>query len=146
MSAIPIGKSRAVRHGVKIAILAFGSLVEPCKEIAEEFQATLIDMRFIKPLDKNAIQSVLEEHDYLVTVEENAIAGGAGSGVNELVSSMGKAIPILNIGLQDNFIQHGTREECLQQAGLDVVGIRRQISAFLANDPRNHPRSSVQHL
>ena len=145
MAAIPLGESRLLKSGHKVAILAFGSMVEPCKEIADKLNATLIDMRFIKPLDRKAIKSAVEQHQYLVTVEENAIAGGAGSGINELVATLGKAIPILNIGLADNYIQHGTREECLQQAGLDTPGIFNQINTFLEQDsPSRQPLSSIQ--
>jgi 1-deoxy-D-xylulose-5-phosphate synthase len=145
MSSIPLGQSRKLKSGRKLAILAFGSLVEPCRQIAEDLDATLIDMRFIKPLDKLAVSSAVDQHDYLVTVEENAVAGGAGSGVNELIASTGKAIPTLNIGLADNYIQHGTREECLQQAGLDTEGIRKQIRAFLDVESRiRRPLSSLQ--
>ena len=145
MSAIPLGQSRILRTGQNVAILAFGSMVGPCRQIADQLDATLIDMRFIKPLDRQAVESSVEHHDYLVTVEENAIAGGAGSGVNELVSALGKAVPTLNIGLKDNFIQHGTREECLQQAGLDASGILRQITIFLGKGaPDSRSLSSVQ--
>jgi len=145
MRAIPLGQSRTLKSGRRVAILAFGSLVEPCRKIADQLDATLIDMRFIKPLDSLAIQTAVENHEFLVTVEENAIAGGAGSGVNEMVTLMRKTIPTLNIGLRDTFIQHGTREECLQQAGLDASGILRQISEFLDRDaPDSLSMSSVQ--
>lgn len=145
MSTIPLGQSRMLRTGRRVAILAFGSMVEPCLQIADQLDATLIDMRFIKPLDRQAVQTTVQHYEFLVTVEENAIAGGAGSGVNELVAAMGKAIPTLNIGLKDTFIQHGTREECLQQAGLDAGGILRQITEFLdQGTPGNRSLSSVQ--
>jgi 1-deoxy-D-xylulose-5-phosphate synthase len=145
MSMIPLGQSRMLRTGRRVAILAFGSMVEPCLGIADQLDATLIDMRFIKPLDRQAVQTSVQHHEFLVTVEENAIAGGAGSGVNELVAAMGKAIPTLNIGLTDTFIQHGTREECLQQAGLDAGGILRQITEFLdQRTPDSRSLSSVQ--
>jgi 1-deoxy-D-xylulose-5-phosphate synthase len=127
MTAIPLGKSLPVRQGRNIAILAFGSMVELCTPVAEQLDATLINMRFVKPLDKKAILSAAEGHSGLVTVEENAIAGGAGSGINELLAAAGVSAEILNIGLDDNFIQHGTREECLHQAGLDSEGIYAKI-------------------
>lgn len=144
MSSIPLGQSRTLRHGQNLAILTFGSMLEPCIDIAEQLDATLIDMRFIKPLDREAILSAARNHAHLVTVEENAIAGGAGSGVNEVVLSSGNPVPLLNIGLGDSFIQHGTREECLHQAGLDKVGILNQISIFLGPGfQHNHPRNTV---
>jgi len=137
MSAIPLGESRTLRSGRTVAILAFGSVVETCRKIAEQLDATLIDMRFIKPLDRQAIQSASEQHEFLVTVEENAVAGGAGSGVNELIARIGSTIPILNLGLVDDFIPHGTREECLEFAGLDAASILSGIRHFLAEKSRH---------
>jgi 1-deoxy-D-xylulose-5-phosphate synthase len=136
MQAITIGKSRLLRQGKDVAILAFGSMVEPCQDVAQSLDATLIDMRFVKPLDREAIVNAALQHARLVTVEENAVAGGAGSGVNELLAAEGQQVPILNVGLADNFIQHGTREECLHLAGLDTEGIRARIIRFLAS---GHP-------
>ena len=133
MQAITIGKSRLLRQGKEVAILAFGSMVEPCQGLAQSLDATLIDMRFVKPLDREAIMNAAVQHARLVTVEENAVAGGAGSGVNELLAAEGQQVPILNIGLADNFIQHGTREECLHLAGLDAEGIQARIIRFLAS-------------
>jgi 1-deoxy-D-xylulose-5-phosphate synthase len=133
MQAITIGKSRLLRQGKDVAILAFGSMVEPCQDVAQSLNATLIDMRFVKPLDREAIVNAALQHARLVTVEENAVAGGAGSGVNELLAAEGQQVPMLNVGLADNFIQHGTREECLHLAGLDTEGIRARIIRFLAS-------------
>jgi len=132
MQAIPIGQSRRIRQGKEIAILAFGSMVEPCRRVAERLEATLIDMRFVKPLDRDAVLDAAAQHERLVTVEENAVAGGAGTGVNELLASEGLQLPVLNIGLGDHFIQHGTREECLHLAGLDAEGIQARIMRFAA--------------
>lgn len=130
MQAITIGESRTLRQGKELAILAFGSMVEPCRGVAERLDATLIDMRFVKPLDRSAILDAAARHPCLVTVEENAVAGGAGSGVNELLASERLQTPILNIGLADGFIQHGTRAECLHLAGLDPEGIQARIVRF----------------
>jgi 1-deoxy-D-xylulose-5-phosphate synthase len=88
-------------------------------------------MRFVKPLDQTLINTLCESHDYIVTVEDNAIAGGAGSGVNEYILSQGIAKKILNIGLPDNFIKHGTQTEIHQELGLDAAGIIEQISQFI---------------
>jgi 1-deoxy-D-xylulose-5-phosphate synthase len=146
MTAIPLGQSSTLRQGQNLAIMAFGSMVETCREIAEQLDATLINMRFIKPLDREAILSAAANHTRLVTVEENATAGGAGSGVNEVLLASGNAIPTLNIGLDDTFVQHGTREECLHQAGLDAAGILDQIRPFLGPDfQTNRPRSTATH-
>jgi len=127
MTELPMGKSLTVRQGSDLAILAFGSMVEPCRSVAEQLDATLINMRFVKPLDLAAIRAVAAQHAHLVTIEENAIAGGAGSGVNEALAAEGIAADILNIGLDDDYIQHASREECLHQAGLDSEGILASI-------------------
>jgi 1-deoxy-D-xylulose-5-phosphate synthase len=128
MTVIPIGKSITLRQGSRLAILAFGSMVEPCRAVAEKLDASLVNMRFVKPLDREAILAVAGRHTHIVTVEENAIAGGAGSGINELLASEGISADILNIGLGDDYIQHATREECLHQAGLDSEGILAKIN------------------
>jgi 1-deoxy-D-xylulose-5-phosphate synthase len=130
MSNIPLGKSITLRQGRHLAILAFGSMVEPCRTVAERLDATLINMRFVKPLDREAILAAAASHAKLVTVEENAVAGGAGSGVNELLAAEGRVAEILNIGLGDSFLEHATREECLHQAGLDVDGILARVVRF----------------
>ena len=145
MTAIPLGKSLALRQGSELAILAFGSMVESCRSVAEQLDATLINMRFVKPLDREAIRSAAARHSHLVTVEENAIAGGAGSGVNEVLAAEGLSADILNIGLDDNYIQHGTREECLHQAGLDSEGITAKIiRRFGAGKHRPVPESNFR--
>jgi len=140
MTAIPLGKSVTLRQGSEIAILAFGSMVESCKTVAQQLDATLINMRFVKPLDREAIVLAATRHANLVTVEENAVAGGAGSGVNELLAAEGLQAGVLNIGLDDNYIQHGTREECLHLAGLDSEGILAKIiRRFGAGKQRSVP-------
>ena len=101
MAAIPLGKSLALRQGSELVILAFGSMVEPCRSVAQQLDATLINMRFVKPLDREALRSAAARHSHIVTVEENAIAGGAGSGVNEGLAAEGLSVEILNIGLDD---------------------------------------------
>ena len=146
MTVIPLGQSQTLKKGLDVAILAFGSMVEPCRLVAEKIDATLINMRFVKPLDREAILAAARDHSYLVTVEENVVLGGAGSGVNEIVLADGITIPILNIGLSDSFIQHGTREECLHQAGLDANGILDQIPNFPGPDYRrsHSPTAATQ--
>ena len=143
MKALDIGKSRVLRKGAGTAILAFGSMVQPCCEVAEETGATLIDMRFVKPLDRQAILEAAATHDRLVTVEENAIAGGAGSGVNELLASEGRSLPVLNIGIGDGYVQHGTRQECLHLAGLDTEGILSQVIEFIPENPGSDLRKNI---
>ena len=135
---IELGKAKLIRTmtGVssenKIAILNFGTTLAEAKLAAEELNATLVDMRFVKPLDQSFISKLCAEHDCIVTVEDNAIAGGAGSGVNEYILSQGIMKKILNIGLPDNFIKHGTQAEIHQELGLDSQGIIDKIKQFIA--------------
>jgi 1-deoxy-D-xylulose-5-phosphate synthase len=112
------------------AILNFGSTLDEAKIAAKELNATLVDMRFVKPLDLALIDEIVKNHDVIVTVEDNAIAGGAGSGVNEYILSQGIAIKILNIGLPDSFIKHGTQQEIHQELGLDSKGIIDKVNLF----------------
>jgi 1-deoxy-D-xylulose-5-phosphate synthase len=127
MTGVPIGQAETVLKGGSVAILAFGSMVHSCIELAAKMDATLVNMRFIKPIDSKTIRQMSETHDLLVTVEENAVAGGAGSAVNETLASLGITIPILNIGIPDQFIEHGSREDCLTAAGLDPENVTKQI-------------------
>ncbi len=131
MKAVPIGKAETVRRGSRVAILAFGSPLQAAAMVAEELDATLVNMRFIKPLDAGVIHEMATTHDLLVTVEENAIAGGAGSGVNELIAAAGGIVNILNIGLPDRYVDHGSREDCLAEVGLDKNGILEQVNTRL---------------
>ena len=98
--------------------------------IAERLDATVIDMRFVKPLDVALVLQVAAQHRALITVEENAVQGGAGSAVAEALVAAGVALPLHLIGIPDEFIEHGSREDCLQLAGLDAAGLARQIDAW----------------
>jgi 1-deoxy-D-xylulose-5-phosphate synthase len=133
MSLLPIGKAEVKRQGNHLAILAFGSMVTSALAVGEKIDATVINMRFVKPLDEALILEMAKTHDCLVTVEENVIAGGAGSGVNEFLAREHTLLPILNLGLPDRFVEQGTREECLSACGLDEAGIFASIEAFIAN-------------
>ncbi len=124
---VPIGKAVQRREGGGVAIFAFGSMVAPSLAVAEEFNATVYDMRFVKPIDEDAIRAAAESHELLVTIEENAIMGGAGSAVAEMLHRDGYRVPVLNLGLPDRFIEHGKPAEMLQGAGLDADGIARSI-------------------
>jgi len=135
MREIAIGKARIIREGEHVALLAFGSMVEPCREVASRLGATLIDMRFVKPLDRGAIMAAANGHERLVTVEENAVAGGAGSAVNEVLAAEHLDVPVLNLGLADTFLQHGTREEVLHLAGLDRDGLLASVQRFIGDAP-----------
>ncbi|KPW03908.1 1-deoxy-D-xylulose-5-phosphate synthase [Pseudoalteromonas sp. P1-8] len=132
MSAIEIGKARNIKQGNKVAILSFGTLLENAKVAAEELNATVIDMRFIKPLDTDAISELLGNHDVIVTLEDNAIAGGAGSAVNEYLAAIKADVTILNLGIPDEFIKHGTQDEMHAEMGLDASGILTSIKEFMA--------------
>jgi 1-deoxy-D-xylulose-5-phosphate synthase len=133
MRALPIGKGEirreAKRRTNRIAILAFGGVLHQALAAAEEIDATLANMRFVKPLDVELIGALVREHDALVTVEENVVAGGAGSGVAEALAAEGMVIPILHLGLPDRFIDHGDPAQLLAECGLDARGI---VAAVLA--------------
>lgn len=131
MTAIPIGKAEIRRDGKQIAILAFGPMLEPALEVGEELDATVVNMRFVKPLDEELIIRMAEQHDVLVTIDENQIAGGAGSAVNECLAAHNVLVPVLNHGLPDRFIQHGGRGDMLIDAGLDTPGLRKVIGEYL---------------
>jgi len=123
MSAIPIGKAEMRRKGKTIALLAFGSMVAPCLQVADELDATVVNMRFVKPLDEEMVLQVAAEHEFLVTVEENTVVGGAGSGINECLLANGIMKPVINHGISDRFLLHGSRQDVLKRAGLYPEGI-----------------------
>ena len=124
---LPIGQAQVRRIGNKIAILAFGSMVAPAELAGEALNATVVNMRFVKPLDEAVIEKLAKDHHMLVTVEENVVAGGAGSAVNEYLVRAGIELPILNLGLPDEFPAQGSRAELLTDCGLDAEGIQRTI-------------------
>lgn len=132
LEVLPLGQSRPIREGKKVAILCFGTLLTEAKQVADELDATLIDMRFVKPLDEAVIREVAASHDLLVTVEENAIAGGAGSAVLEFMQAEGIFTPVLLIGLPDKFIRHGTQGEIREELGLDAQSMLKRIQQRLA--------------
>ncbi|WP_315708097.1 1-deoxy-D-xylulose-5-phosphate synthase [Brenneria uluponensis] len=132
LQALPIGKGAIRRQGEKIAILNFGTLLPEARTVAETLNATLVDMRFVKPLDEALVETLASTHQALVTLEENAIMGGAGSGVNEFLMSKRLLVPVLNIGLPDRFIPQGVQGEIRSDLGLDAAGIEHQITQWLA--------------
>ena len=139
MTALPVGKAEVRRKGKGIALLAFGSMVTPALEVGDQLDATVVNMRFIKPLDEKLILQMAKDHDLLVTIEENAIPGGAGNGVNEVLNAHGCHTPLLTIGLPDSFIEQGTREEVLSLAGLDVPGLLKSIEASSKTQGKTKP-------
>jgi 1-deoxy-D-xylulose-5-phosphate synthase len=132
MQGLAVGKAECRRRGQGLAILAFGTMVSPSVEVAEALDATVYNMRFVKPLDRDAVLEAAATHDFLVTVEENARAGGAGSAVNEVLASFRNPTPILNIALPDRFVDQGSREELLAECALHAGGIREQIEHWRA--------------
>ncbi len=127
LTPLPIGRGRRIREGRDIAILNFGTLLSPALEAAEALNATVVDMRFVKPLDEELVLAMAQDHDLLVTLEENAIAGGAGSAVMEFLNSRNILQPVLQLGLPDTFVDHGKHGELLREVGLDAAGIQRSI-------------------
>ena len=131
MTSLPVGKAEVITQGKTLAILAFGSMLGAARLVADELGATLVNMRFVKPLDEALIRQLAKSHKLLVTIEENAVAGGVGSAVNEVVLAAGINVQIQNIGLPDRFIEHGSRDDCLAMAGLDADGILKQVHSRL---------------
>ena len=133
LQTLEIGKSKFIRQGEKIAILNFGTLLPNAKDVAEKLNATIIDMRFVKPIDEARILDVAQTHDIIVTLEENAIQGGAGSAVAEILNSHRKPTALLQLGLPDFFIPQGTQQEIMADLGLNSAGIEEKIQQFLKN-------------
>lgn len=131
MQALELGKGHIVREGKGTAILAFGTLLHHAKAAAEALDATLVDMRFVKPMDEALVLSLAASHDHFVTIEDNAIMGGAGSAVNELLMRNKQCKPVLNLGLPDRFVEQGTQQEIYALLGLDDAGIQLSIETWL---------------
>jgi 1-deoxy-D-xylulose-5-phosphate synthase len=123
----PWGKSVLRRQGQRLAILAFGTLLHPALKAAEGLNATVVDMRFVKPLDADAVLELARSHEGLITVEEGCVMGGAGSAVLECLAAAGLAMPVLQLGLPDRFVEHGDPAKLLSMCGLDAPGIERSI-------------------
>ena len=130
MQALEIGKGEVLREGSSVAILLFGSLLNEAHYAAEAFGATLVNMRFVKPIDESLIKSIAESHDLIITLEDNAINGGAGSAVNEYLNSQAIQIHVINLGIPDEYVEHATREEQLEEIGLTGEGIVKTITEF----------------
>ena len=129
LQSLPFGKGEVRREGAGIAILAFGTLLYPALEAAQKLRATVVNMRWAKPLDIELLLAIASSHEALVTVEEGAVMGGAGSAVNEALSAAGVLIPVLNLGLKDEFIEHGDPALLLAMQGLDAAGIEASVLA-----------------
>jgi 1-deoxy-D-xylulose-5-phosphate synthase len=142
MTAVPLGKALIKREGRSgLAMLVFGTLLESARKIAERLDATLVNMRFVKPLDEDLVIGVAARHRALVTIEENAVMGGAGSAVGEALAAAGIQIPLLQIGIPDRFIEHGSRDTCLAAAGLDLAGLNSRVDVWWARQTQEKLRS-----
>ncbi|HEY6451024.1 MAG TPA: 1-deoxy-D-xylulose-5-phosphate synthase [Steroidobacteraceae bacterium] len=145
MSALPVGRAQIRREGRSgLALLVFGALLDSARKIAERLDATLVNMRFVKPLDEDLVLSVAAHHRGLVTIEENAVAGGAGSAVGELLSLEGLQVPLLKLGIPDRFIEHGSRDSCLVAAGLDAAGLSERVEGWWLSQRQDRLRSGTR--
>ncbi|WP_371323031.1 1-deoxy-D-xylulose-5-phosphate synthase [Dechloromonas sp. ZY10] len=136
LDALPFGKGEIRRPGRQVALLAFGSLLGAALAAGDDLNATVANMRFVKPLDADLVAELAGNHSLLVTLEENAVIGGAGSEVERVLAERGLAVPVLRLGLPDRFIDHGEQGQLLAELGLDKAGIVRAIQARLASDNR----------
>lgn len=127
LSTLPIGKGELRLQGSRVALLAFGSTVAAAEQVGRELGLSVVNMRFIKPLDRELVLAVAAQHEGLVTIEDNVVAGGAGSGVGELLNAEGVLRPILHLGLPDSYQHHASREDLLAEAGIDAAGIRTAV-------------------
>jgi 1-deoxy-D-xylulose-5-phosphate synthase len=143
MTAVQVGRAQVRREGRSgLAILAFGTLVESARKIAERLDATLVNMRFVKPLDERMVTAMAARHRAIITIEENAVIGGAGSGVGEILAANGVQLPLLHLGIPDRFIEHGSRDTCLKAAGLDLEGLTASVEHWWALQSPDRIRSA----
>ena len=136
LEPLEIGKGVVRRQGSRIALLVFGVQLHAALDAAARLDATVVDMRFVKPLDEALVRQMADTHELLVTIEENSIMGGAGSAVSEFLASEGRTESILQIGLPDRYVEHAKPEEMLSECGLDAAGIERAIRTRLIDPPK----------
>lgn len=146
LAQLPIGQGVLKRRGGSVAILNFGTLMSAALSVADRHNFSVADMRFVKPLDEDLIDSLASSHDLLVTLEENVIQGGAGSAVNEYLNRSACVMPVLNLGLPDRFVDHGKHSEQLAACGLDATGIEKAISVRLEAVLRREIRANESNL
>jgi 1-deoxy-D-xylulose-5-phosphate synthase len=127
LDTLPIGKADLRVRGTRVALLAFGSTVAAAEQVGRELGLTVVNMRFVKPLDRALLMDLAKSHEGFVTIEDNVVLGGAGSGVAELLSAEGVTLPVLHLGLPDEFQHHASREDLLAEAGIDAAGIRASV-------------------
>ncbi|HEY6517421.1 MAG TPA: 1-deoxy-D-xylulose-5-phosphate synthase [Steroidobacteraceae bacterium] len=141
-TALPVGRALVQREGrCGLALLAFGPMLEPATRIAERLDATLVNMRFVKPLDEALVLDLAGRHRAFITLEENAVQGGAGSAIAELLAAEGLSLSLLQIGIPDRFIEHGSRDSCLAAAGLDAQSIAATVERWWSLQPHDRIRS-----
>jgi 1-deoxy-D-xylulose-5-phosphate synthase len=141
-TALPVGSALVKREGrCGLALLAFGPMLEPAARVAERLDATLVNMRFVKPLDEALVLDLAGRHRAFITLEENAVQGGAGSAIAELLAAEGFSLPLLQIGIPDRFIEHGSRDSCLAAAGLDAQSIAATVERWWSLQPQDRIRS-----
>ena len=138
MTALPLGKGVLRREGKKVAILNFGTLLPAALEVAEQLNATVADMRFVKPLDTELVNRLAAQYDLLVTLEENTTQGGAGAAVSEHLACEGIVVPVMHLGLPDTFVDHGSHQQQLASTGLDASGIQQAIEQRLGEVKNIH--------
>ena len=143
LDTLPIGKADLRRRGSRIALLAFGATVPAAEQVGAELGLTVVNMRFVKPLDRTLILDLARSHEGFVTLEDNVVAGGAGSGVAELLAAEDATMPILHLGLPDEFQHHASREQLLAEAGLDAAGIRASVLGRWPQLAEPQPRSAA---
>jgi 1-deoxy-D-xylulose-5-phosphate synthase len=145
LKPLPIGKAEVRLRGANLAILAFGSPLAAALEVGNELGASVVNMRFVKPLDETLILELARTHGAFVTIEDNAIAGGAGSAVAEYLAAQNIQVPILQLGLPDEFLEHASRDQLLAVAGVDATGIRRTLLERWPNlaKPLSELRSAI---
>ena len=140
MSVLPVGRAEVRREGRSgLLLLAFGTMVAPCVALAERLDATLVNMRFVKPLDEDTVCRLAATHSCIVTLEENVVAGGAGSAVSECLAAHGIEAQVHHIGIPDRFIEHGSREDCLVMAGIDTAGLEKQVQRIWVDHRPSRP-------
>lgn len=143
LEELPVGKAEVVRNGTHVALLVFGSMLETALQVAEQLNATVINMRFIKPLDTALITELASHHSLLATLEENTIAGGAGSAVSEFLAEQNMQVNCIHFGLPDAFVEHGSREQLLDECGLSVNAILEQLKSAINSRDCNSGSSQL---